>query len=55
MMVHSLDDIDHPSIVIAHDLSPADTMQMDRDKIKGFVTDVGGRTSHTAILSYNFV
>ncbi len=51
MMVHSLDDIDHPSIVIAHDLSPADTMQMDRDKIKGFVTDVGGRTSHTAILA----
>jgi len=51
MMVHSLEDIDRPSIVIAHDLSPADTMQMDRDKISGFVTDVGGRTSHTAILA----
>jgi len=38
-------------IVVAHDLSPADTMQLDRDKVIGFVTDVGGRTSHTAILA----
>ncbi len=47
----SLSEIDHKAIVIAHDLSPADTMQMDREKIIGFVTDVGGPTSHTAILS----
>jgi phosphoenolpyruvate-protein phosphotransferase (PTS system enzyme I) len=46
----SLRDIDHKVVVVAHDLSPADTMQMDRDKIIGFVTDVGGRTSHTSIL-----
>ena len=51
MTVHSLNDIEDPSIVIAHDLSPADTMQMDREKITGFITDVGGRTSHTAILA----
>ncbi len=47
----SLCDIDRKAIVVAHDLSPADTMQMNRDKIIGFVTDVGGRTSHTAILA----
>jgi phosphotransferase system enzyme I (PtsI) len=47
----SLADIDRKSIVVAHDLSPADTMQMDKDRIIGFVTDVGGRTSHTAILA----
>ena len=38
-------------VVVAHDLSPADTMQMDRGKVIGFVTDVGGRTSHTAIVA----
>ncbi|MCP3178072.1 phosphoenolpyruvate--protein phosphotransferase [Desulfuromonas sp. KJ2020] len=47
----SLKDIDRKVVVIAHDLSPADTMQMDKSKIVGFVTDVGGRTSHTAILA----
>ncbi|PLY04142.1 MAG: phosphoenolpyruvate--protein phosphotransferase [Desulfuromonas sp.] len=51
MAVHSLDDIERPSIIIAHDLSPADTLQMDRERVCGFVTDVGGRTSHTAILA----
>lgn len=38
-------------VVVAHDLSPADTMQLDRGKVVGFVTDVGGRTSHTSILA----
>jgi len=47
----SLADIDRKVIVLAHDLSPADTLQMDKGKIIGFVTDVGGRTSHTAILA----
>jgi len=51
MTVHSLEDIERPSIVVAHDLSPADTMQMDRERVCGFITDVGGRTSHTAILA----
>ncbi len=46
----SLGEIERKAIVVAHQLSPADTMQMDRDKVIGFVTDVGGRTSHTAIL-----
>lgn len=47
----SLTDIESKVIVVAHDLSPADTLQIDRDKIIGFVTDVGGRTSHTSILA----
>jgi phosphotransferase system enzyme I (PtsI) len=38
-------------VVIAHDLSPADTAQMRREKVKAFATDVGGRTSHTAIMA----
>jgi len=48
---HSLQQVDRPSIVIAHDLSPADTLLMDRSLVTGFITDVGGRTSHTAILA----
>ena len=47
----SLKDIDRKVIVVAHDLSPADTLQIDREQIIAFVTDVGGRTSHTSILA----
>lgn len=39
------------SLIVAHDLSPAETIQMDRTRVSGFVTDKGGRTSHTAILA----
>ena len=38
-------------IVVAHDLSPADTIQMNLNHVAGFITDMGGRISHTAILS----
>jgi phosphotransferase system enzyme I (PtsI) len=44
-------DIKTPSIVIAHDLSPADTAQMVKGTVLGFLTDAGGRTSHTAIMA----
>ena len=44
-------DIPENSIIIARDLSPADTLQFDRSKILGFATDFGGKTSHTAILA----
>jgi phosphotransferase system enzyme I (PtsI) len=47
----SLADIERKSVVVAHDLSPADTMQIDKSRIIGFVTDLGGRTSHTTILA----
>jgi len=39
------------AIVVAHDLSPADVLQIDKSKIIGFVTDLGGKTSHSAILA----
>lgn len=39
------------SIIVAHDLSPADTIQLNLNSISGFVTDVGGRTSHTSIVA----
>lgn len=38
-------------IVVAHDLSPADTLQMNLKHVGGFITDIGGRFSHTAILA----
>ncbi len=44
-------DIGGQVIVVAPDLSPADTAQMKMDKVIGFATDIGGRTSHTAIVS----
>ena len=43
--------IDNQSVVVAHDLTPSDTAQLNRDYVKGFVTDIGGRTSHSAIMS----
>ena len=43
--------VEKQSIIVAHDLSPAETMQMDRSRVLGFLTDRGGRTSHTAILA----
>lgn len=43
--------IKEPVIVVAHDLSPADTAQMSKDKVLGFSTDLGGKTSHTAIMA----
>jgi phosphotransferase system enzyme I (PtsI) len=39
------------SIIVAHDLSPADAAQIKREDVLGIVTDVGGRTSHTAIMA----
>jgi len=47
----SIAEIKEPSVVIAHDLAPTDTAQMVKGTVLGFLTDVGGLTSHTAILS----
>ena len=38
-------------IIVAHELSPADTSAIDIGKVMGFITDVGGRTSHAAIIA----
>ena len=45
------DTVDVPLILIAHDLSPADMLQFKQSVFVGFVTDVGGKTSHTAIVA----
>jgi len=40
-----------PVVVIAHDLTPSDTVNFDKDRVAGFATNAGGRTSHTAIMA----
>src|ERR1043166_7271103 len=40
-----------PCIIISHDLTPSNTAQMDRTKVLGFATDIGSKTSHTAIMA----
>ena len=45
------DGVETPLVLIAHDLSPADMLQFKQSVFAGFVTDVGGRTSHTAIVA----
>ncbi|MHB1125190.1 MAG: phosphoenolpyruvate--protein phosphotransferase [Ramlibacter sp.] len=45
------DSVDVPLVIIAHDLSPADMLQFKQSVFAGFVTDVGGRNSHTAIVA----
>ena len=49
---HLLDEShDAPLVLVAHDLSPADMLQFKQSVFTGFVTDVGGKTSHTAIVA----
>lgn len=43
--------IDEPVIIVAYDLTPSDTAQLDKNFTKGFVTEIGGRTSHSAIMA----
>lgn len=47
----NLRELDHPVIVVAHSIGPADTSQMDGRFVKGIITDLGGRTSHAAIMA----
>lgn len=44
-------DIKDEVIIVAEDLTPSDTAQLDRQFVKGFITDIGGRTSHSAIMA----
>ncbi len=45
------DTVDVPLILVAHDLSPGDMLQFKQSVFAGFITDVGGKTSHTAIVA----
>jgi phosphotransferase system enzyme I (PtsI) len=49
--VESLYEINERVIIVAHELSPADTSSINIGKVMGFITDVGGRTSHAAIIA----
>ncbi len=46
-----IENIKKPVILIGHDFSPSDTIKMNFSKIKGFVTEVGSKTSHTSIIA----
>jgi phosphotransferase system enzyme I (PtsI) len=52
--LESLADLEEPVIIVAHDLTPSDTIQMKREKVLGFATDAGGKTSHTGIMASAF-
>ncbi|EYB69219.1 phosphoenolpyruvate-protein phosphotransferase [Deinococcus phoenicis] len=47
----ALADLREPAVIVAHDLAPSDTAQLDRSLVRGVVTAVGGRTSHSAIMA----
>ncbi|MDP8298785.1 MAG: phosphoenolpyruvate--protein phosphotransferase [Candidatus Tantalella remota] len=47
----SLGELEEKAVVIAYDLSPSDTAIMHKGRVLGFATDIGGRTSHTAIMA----
>ncbi|MGL4388801.1 MAG: phosphoenolpyruvate--protein phosphotransferase [Brevinema sp.] len=53
--IPQLSEIEHPCVVVAFDLTPSDTAQMDKTKVLGFVTAEGGPTSHVAIMSRTLV
>jgi phosphotransferase system enzyme I (PtsI) len=50
-LVHNVHGTCDEMIVVAHDIAPADMMQFKTQTFQGFVTDLGGRTSHTAIVA----
>lgn len=50
----SIAKIEGKVIVVAHDLSPADILQIDKENVIGFITDLGGKTSHSSILARAF-
>ncbi|WP_300350356.1 phosphoenolpyruvate--protein phosphotransferase [Clostridium sp.] len=48
---NGMDNVGANTVVVAHDLTPSDTAQLDRSKVIGFLTNIGGRTSHSAIMA----
>ncbi|WP_237387838.1 phosphoenolpyruvate-protein phosphotransferase PtsI [Xenorhabdus sp. Sc-CR9] len=51
MPIIDLGSIDEEVILVASDLTPSETAQLNLDKVLGFITDLGGRTSHTSIMA----
>lgn len=51
---HNLSNLREKVVVLAHDLLPSDTATLDREHVVGIVTEVGGATSHTAILARSY-
>jgi len=51
VLQESINEFAGKALIIAHDLSPADVLQIDKSRIIGFATDLGGKTSHAAILA----
>ncbi|MEL0629446.1 phosphoenolpyruvate-protein phosphotransferase PtsI [Psychromonas aquatilis] len=51
IVIINLSDIDEEVVLIANDLTPSETAQINLDKVLGFITDIGGRTSHTSIMA----
>lgn len=47
----TLSNLSERAVIVAHDLSPSETLSMREDLTEGFATDIGGRTSHAAILA----
>lgn len=48
---NGMENVGANTVVVAHDLTPSDTAQLDRSKVVGFLTNIGGRTSHSAIMA----
>ncbi len=51
MHIIDLGEINEESILVAYDLTPSETAQLNLNKVLGFITDIGGRTSHTSIMA----
>ena len=47
-------DLNEKAIIVSHDLTPSDVVQMKKDKVLGFVTEAGGKTSHVSIMAASF-
>jgi phosphoenolpyruvate-protein phosphotransferase (PTS system enzyme I) len=49
--VDELSNLPENTVVVAHDLTPSDTAQLDKHKVVAFLTEIGGKTSHSAIMA----
>jgi len=49
--MNGMKSLDNNTVVVAHDLTPSDTAELDKSKVIAFLTDIGGRTSHSAIMA----